>query len=77
LMQSLKFICVVYYCELINWPRYISSKSDDSDMGRFLQVRRVQKYVETLDALKVRNATQNSSSQQPMVVTTKWETFET
>lgn len=49
----------------------------DAKLQRRMQVRRVQKYVETLDALKVRNATQNSSSQQPVVVTTKWETFET
>lgn len=48
----------------------------DAKLQRRMQVRRVQKYVETLDVLKVRNATQNSSSQPPVVVTTKWETFE-
>eukprot|EP01018_Ginkgo_biloba_P016661 Gb_25222 [translate_table: standard] len=48
----------------------------DAKLQRRIQVRRVQKYVETLDVLKVRNATQNTLSGHPVVVTTKWETFE-
>jgi hypothetical protein len=36
-----------------------------------LQGKRVQKSVETLDALKVSNA-----KLRPVVVTTKWETFD-
>jgi hypothetical protein len=37
----------------------------------FLQAKRVQKCVETLDVLKVSNA-----RLQAVVVTTKWETFD-
>ncbi|XP_010245179.1 PREDICTED: BAG family molecular chaperone regulator 3-like [Nelumbo nucifera] len=36
-----------------------------------LQSKRVQKFVETLDVLKIKNARVN-----PVVVTTKWETFD-
>uniref|UniRef100_A0A0D6R3F8 Ubiquitin-like domain-containing protein n=1 Tax=Araucaria cunninghamii TaxID=56994 RepID=A0A0D6R3F8_ARACU len=50
----------------------------DAKVQRRIQVRRVQKYVECLDVLKVRNERKKASSQieQPLVVTTKWETFE-
>ncbi|XXG52504.1 hypothetical protein AAC387_Pa03g0819 [Persea americana] len=43
------------------------------------QVRRVQKYVETLDLLRIRNAMPNRAQQQPknsVFVMTKWETFD-
>eukprot|EP00268_Persea_americana_P036573 TRINITY_DN360_c0_g1_i11.p1 TRINITY_DN360_c0_g1~~TRINITY_DN360_c0_g1_i11.p1 ORF type:complete len:101 (-),score=16.88 TRINITY_DN360_c0_g1_i11:556-858(-) len=42
-------------------------------------VRRVQKYVETLDLLRIRNAMPNRAQQQPknsVFVMTKWETFD-
>lgn len=48
----------------------------DVKLQRRLQVRRVQKCIETLDALKVRNAMPRSLLDNPVVVTTKWETFE-
>uniref|UniRef100_A0A0D6R169 Ubiquitin-like domain-containing protein n=1 Tax=Araucaria cunninghamii TaxID=56994 RepID=A0A0D6R169_ARACU len=47
----------------------------DAKAQRRLQVRRVQKCIETLDALKVRNAMPKSLLDHP-VMTTKWETFE-
>ncbi|CAI0546990.1 unnamed protein product [Linum tenue] len=43
----------------------------DVKLQRKLQVKRVQKYVETLDVLKVKN-----SALTPVVVTTQWETFD-
>ncbi|XXG67219.1 hypothetical protein AAC387_Pa06g0618 [Persea americana] len=51
----------------------------DVKLQRRMQVRRVQKYVETLDLLKIRNAMPNREQQQQkssVVVTTKWETFD-
>lgn len=48
----------------------------DAKLQRRLQVRRVQKFIETLDALKVRNAMPKSLLDNPVVMTTKWETFE-
>ncbi|KAG9453018.1 hypothetical protein H6P81_005922 [Aristolochia fimbriata] len=62
----------------------------DAKLQRRMQVRRVQKYVETLDLLKIKNGTPSSNGQTPaapspasareqspsVVVTTKWETFE-
>eukprot|EP01018_Ginkgo_biloba_P030471 Gb_39965 [translate_table: standard] len=48
----------------------------DAKLQRRLQVRRVQKCIETLDALKVRNAMPKSLLDHSVVVTTKWETFE-
>ncbi|CAN6484964.1 unnamed protein product [Victoria cruziana] len=53
----------------------------DVKMQRRMQVKRVQKYVETLDSIKLRNSTiatnQAPGRQQPaVVVTTKWETFD-
>lgn len=47
----------------------------DAKVQRRLQVRRVQKCIETLDAMKVRNSMPKSLLDHP-VVTTKWETFE-
>lgn len=40
------------------------------------QVRRVQKYVETLDALKIQNERPRPNPYSNTVVTTKWETFD-
>ncbi|KAL6005586.1 hypothetical protein ACLOJK_006153 [Asimina triloba] len=62
----------------------------DAKLQRRMQVKRVQKYVETLDMLKIRNAMPNgvnggsngrqmpprSSPSPGVVVTTKWETFD-
>ncbi|XP_068635366.1 BAG family molecular chaperone regulator 1 [Aristolochia californica] len=62
----------------------------DAKLQRRMQVSRVQKYVETLDLLKIKNATPNGNrqtavppspapprQQSPAVlVTTKWETFD-
>eukprot|EP00262_Sarcandra_glabra_P015330 TRINITY_DN4702_c0_g1_i1.p1 TRINITY_DN4702_c0_g1~~TRINITY_DN4702_c0_g1_i1.p1 ORF type:complete len:270 (-),score=29.24 TRINITY_DN4702_c0_g1_i1:46-855(-) len=52
----------------------------DAKLQRRMQVKRVQKYVETLDLLKIRNAMPNINGQkqtpQSAVVTTKWETFD-
>ncbi|XXG76060.1 hypothetical protein AAC387_Pa08g0491 [Persea americana] len=58
----------------------------DVKLQRKMQVRRVQKYVETLDLLKIRNSTpslhhnrgvpQPDTAAAPVVVTTKWETFD-
>lgn len=60
----------------------------DAKLQRRMQVRRVQKYVEMLDLLKIRNAMPNNVNRQMqqqrsstvpaagVVVTTKWETFE-
>ncbi|XP_068650219.1 BAG family molecular chaperone regulator 1-like [Aristolochia californica] len=61
----------------------------DAKLQRRMQVRRVQKCVETLDLLKIKNATPNSNRQTTfppspathqqspaVVVTTKWETFD-
>lgn len=41
------------------------------DLCFWLQARRVQKCVETLDVLKASNA-----EAKPVIVTTKWETFD-
>lgn len=46
----------------------------DANLQRRILVRRVQKYVETLDALKIRNDMPNPVSS--TVVTTSWETFD-
>ncbi|XP_077248584.1 BAG family molecular chaperone regulator 1-like [Tasmannia lanceolata] len=58
----------------------------DVKLQRRMQVKRVQKYVETLDLLKMRNAMPNNNRKtppsplqqrsSPVVVTTKWETFD-
>ncbi|XP_010933885.1 BAG family molecular chaperone regulator 1 [Elaeis guineensis] len=59
----------------------------DLKLQRRMQERRVQKYVETLDVLKIKNAlpraaNQRTPARQPqkqqpsVVVTTKWETFD-
>ncbi|XP_020570774.1 BAG family molecular chaperone regulator 1-like [Phalaenopsis equestris] len=64
----------------------------DAHLQRRIQVKRVQKYVETLDMLKLKNAVPKSSSLPPqkaqkkappsspkpksVIVTTKWETFD-
>ncbi|KAL4188190.1 hypothetical protein AMTRI_Chr09g42860 [Amborella trichopoda] len=51
----------------------------DVKLQRRIQVKRVQKYVETLDMLKIRNSIPNGhipQRQGPVVVTTKWETFD-
>lgn len=51
----------------------------DVKMQRRVQVKRVQKYIEILDLLKIRNCGQENMSLQrkqgPAFVTTKWETF--
>ncbi|CAL9210619.1 unnamed protein product [Musa hybrid cultivar] len=47
------------------------SAEGDASSQRNLQVKRVQKCVETLDVLKVSN-----TKLKPVVVTTKWETFD-
>ncbi|KAJ7567202.1 hypothetical protein O6H91_02G136600 [Diphasiastrum complanatum] len=49
----------------------------DAKVQRKLQVRRVQKFVEALDGLKIRNATPNPFFTNTVVVTTSWETFDT
>ncbi|XP_042515141.1 BAG family molecular chaperone regulator 4 isoform X1 [Macadamia integrifolia] len=43
---------------------------------RRIEVRRVQRYVETLDVLKARNSNPFSSGSNAVSVTTKWETFD-
>ncbi|KAF3795637.1 BAG family molecular chaperone regulator 1 [Nymphaea thermarum] len=51
----------------------------DMKMQRRMQVKRVQKYVETLDSIKVSNSlipNSQAPARQPVVVTTKWETFD-
>ncbi|KAL4363410.1 hypothetical protein GQ457_04G038730 [Hibiscus cannabinus] len=55
----------------------------DVKLQRKLQVKRVQKYVETLDMLKIKNSMPSNNGQKPrhsgsdgVVVTTKWETFD-
>lgn len=49
----------------------ISTEGTDAASQKILQGKRVQKSVETLDALKILNA-----KVKPVVVTTKWETFD-
>ncbi|XP_058104772.1 BAG family molecular chaperone regulator 1-like [Magnolia sinica] len=61
----------------------------DAKMQRRMQVKRVQKYVETLDLIKIKNGmsagggggnsrqmAQRNSPSPAVVVTTKWETFD-
>lgn len=59
-------------CQLLKLDS-IEAEGEAKSQRRIL-VRRVQKYVETLDALKLQNET--PSSQSRTVVTTKWETFD-
>ncbi|KAL2517010.1 BAG family molecular chaperone regulator 3 [Abeliophyllum distichum] len=55
------------------------SADGDMKLQRRMQVKRVQKYIETLDVLKIRNSALGSMANEripgPVVVTTKWETF--
>ncbi|XP_022881256.1 BAG family molecular chaperone regulator 1-like [Olea europaea var. sylvestris] len=55
------------------------SAEGDMKIQRRMQVKRVQKYIETLDILKIRNSSLGSMGNErnpgPVVVTTKWETF--
>lgn len=46
----------------------------EAKVQRRIEVRRVQNYVETMDALKIRNA--NPLCRNTVAVTTKWETFD-
>ncbi|XP_057741256.1 BAG family molecular chaperone regulator 4-like [Arachis stenosperma] len=48
----------------------------ESKLQRKAEVRRVQSLVDTLDALKARNANPFSSSDNGVKVTTQWETFD-
>eukprot|EP01018_Ginkgo_biloba_P009889 Gb_09360 [translate_table: standard] len=48
----------------------------DAKLQRRIQARRVQKCVEILDALKVRNAMPNPMSNHSVVMPTNWETFD-
>ncbi|XP_039011450.1 BAG family molecular chaperone regulator 1-like isoform X2 [Hibiscus syriacus] len=55
----------------------------DVKLQRKMQVKRVQKYVETLDTLKIKNSMPSNNGQQckhsgseGVVVTTNWETFD-
>eukprot|EP00250_Pteridium_aquilinum_P023178 c26339_g1_i1 orf=570-1424(-) len=59
-------------CQLLKLDG-IKAEGDAKSQRRIL-VRRVQKYVETLDALKVQNEMPKPYSR--TVVTTKWETFD-
>lgn len=60
-------------CQLLKLDG-IKAEGDAKSQRRIL-VRRVQKYVETLDALKIQNERPDPYSK--TVVTTKWETFDT
>lgn len=55
------------------------SAEGDMKVQRRMQVKRVQKYIETLDILKIRNSSlgsmRNDRIPSPVVVTTNWETF--
>ncbi|CAI9755409.1 unnamed protein product [Fraxinus pennsylvanica] len=55
------------------------SADGDMKLQRRMQVKRVQKYIETLDILKIRNSSLGSMGNErvpgPVVATTKWEKF--
>eukprot|EP00249_Psilotum_nudum_P030631 c43433_g1_i1 orf=652-1437(+) len=70
--NELETITEMLMCHLLKLD---GIKADgEAKVQRRVQVRRVQKYVETIDGLKARIATRNSISS--TVVTTNWETFD-